>query len=224
MATKKTMKKTPKAELVYAYTVYGGVLKSGISVIGVTPSHPESVFENLKKVYGDDIKGRFVKCTKDFEEVETEITEKLEEFNMNDLIYKQSVADIVKVLKEVTGATKCATMGIYKTEKTDKQANESESEVESEAEPEPVATKKTTKAVKKDAEAAPAKVKAEKPKVAEKKAEKPKAEKPKAEKTKGKKATAPLDESDDEVPVKKSNNTKIVVSDDEDDEDDEENN
>ena len=79
-ATKST--KIPKIppQHVYAYVFNGGALKQNHCIIGVSKDHPETeVFNNLTIYCGGDIKGKYYKCTKSLEEVQTFIDDNFNE-------------------------------------------------------------------------------------------------------------------------------------------------
>jgi len=69
-----------KAPVVYAFVLYGGIITKGYTYVKITNEHPESEeYEKYKEFYGDDVKGRYVKCAKDFDEVKTAVAEALAE-------------------------------------------------------------------------------------------------------------------------------------------------
>ena len=122
-----------KTPVVYAYVLYGGVMKGGYTYVDVSEQHPEvDLFDNFKPYFGD-IKGRYVKCQKPLDEIKEGIAEALAEHKYSDdseYLYKRNMEDVVKVLKSVTGAKQASTMGVYGTKDTE--------EAEQEVQPEPV--------------------------------------------------------------------------------------
>ncbi len=116
---------TKKAQTVYAWLGYGGVFKAGYSYITTTTTHPETELDAMKKYYGDEFKGRWVKSTQSIESLTESLNEKLEEHKYSGDLYKISTSDGVKILKEVFGCSKCSTMGVYE----DKEDKEEEEEV-----------------------------------------------------------------------------------------------
>jgi hypothetical protein len=126
---------TVKSTNVYTYAMYGGIIKGGYVVVGYTDRCPEDdFFDSFKEKYGYDVKGRYVKCSKPLEEVKTGIVEALTEYKYGDSesLYKYNVTDIVKVFKEITGAKKANTLGVYdstesKPKRTSKKSKETAS-------------------------------------------------------------------------------------------------
>jgi len=156
MATKKTDKvskaKAVKKPTIYASCIYGGALKSGYSIIQASHEHPEIIFEQLKKYYGCDIKGRFCKSTNSIETILEIIEKDLEDKKdaKSDILYKESVTDIIKVIKKATDAKKCTTMGVYEKEIDKENEKESEESDDNEAESETVFKNVENKTAKKN--------------------------------------------------------------------------
>jgi hypothetical protein len=120
MASKAKQVKVPN---VYAFVLYGGVIKAGYTYVETSAQHPEAeqdgeiLFDSYKKYFGNDLKGRYVKCQKPLEEITNSIAEALSEhkYEESENLYKYNASDVVKVFKEVTGAKQCSTMGVYET-------------------------------------------------------------------------------------------------------------
>ena len=80
------MSKTNKStkthtQYVYASVFNGGVLKQNHCVVSVSIEHPETtVFNELKKYYGNDIKGAYYKCPKSLADVQAGINFKLNKY------------------------------------------------------------------------------------------------------------------------------------------------
>ena len=117
--------KQTKAPTVYAFVLYNGFITRGCTFVTVSSTHPESevdgeiIFDSYKQYYSDDVKGRYVKSVKSIDEIVQELSEKLENVvYTKDSIFlcRSNVTDVVKVLKEVTGAKQCSTMGVYATD------------------------------------------------------------------------------------------------------------
>jgi hypothetical protein len=115
--------KQSKAPTIYAYVLYGGIIKAGHTYVDTSSQHPEaeqdgeSLFDSYKKYFGNDLKGRYVKCQKSLDEISEGINEALvdSKYEDSDYIYKKNVSDVVATLKEVTGAKQASTMGVYET-------------------------------------------------------------------------------------------------------------
>ena len=113
--------KQVKAPTVYAFVLYNGFITRGCTYVKVTSAHPEAdEFETYKQYYSDDVKGRYVKCQKSIDDIVEGLTEKLAnvvftEEEEKTFLCKSNVTDVVKVLKEVTGAKQCSTMGVFET-------------------------------------------------------------------------------------------------------------
>jgi hypothetical protein len=221
---------TKKAQTVYAWLGYGGVFKAGYSYITITTTYPETELDDMKKYYGDEFKGRWVKSTQSIESLTETLNEKLEEHKYSGNLYKISTSDGVKILKEVFGCTKCSTMGVYEDKedkdeeevKETKEVKEIKKEVKEEAKPK---DKKQTKAepeevkeVKKEKKQT---IKAEPEEVKEtKQAKESKKTKPEAEKKKVKKIESDDEEEAPKKTKKSSTKTQIVLSDSSDEEED----
>lgn len=198
--------KQPKAPTVYAFVLYNGFITRGCTFVTVSSTHPETevdgeiVFDSYKQYYSDDVKGRYVKSVKSIDEIVEGLSEKLENVvYTKDSIFlcRSNVTDVVKVLKEVTGAKQCSTMGVYgtdeqeteeksttkkvlpKTAKADEEVEDEESKTKKVAPKKTVPKKTTTKDVEQEEE----QVEQDKPvkKVAAKSVAKPKPSKPKVE-------------------------------------------
>jgi hypothetical protein len=143
-ATTKKANKTP-TQYVYAYVFNGGVLKQNHCIVGVSIEHPETtVFNELKKYYGNDIKGAFYRCSKTLDDVKAGITFKLSKFYLTDILYNNNFSETKKVLLEVTGLDRCSgTINVFHKKEDEEElvqkdvkpeTNDSESELESEDE------------------------------------------------------------------------------------------
>jgi hypothetical protein len=116
MSSKKT--KTLKQPTVYVSVFYGGIIKSGHSVIKISHDDSDDTFEEFKEYYGDNLKFRGVKCTKSIEYVEKEIIEKLDDDKkISNLIYQYNSTDIIKIIKEICEVSKCITKGVFASKK-----------------------------------------------------------------------------------------------------------
>ncbi len=228
---------TKKAQTVYAWLGYGGVLKAGYSYITITTTHPETELDAMKKYYGDEFKGRWVKSTQSIESLTESMKEKLEEHKYSGNLYKISASEGVRnILKEVFGCTKCSTMGVYEDKedkdeeekeiKETKEVKETKKEVKEEAKPkdkkqskaEPEDVKEVKKEKKQTAKAEPEEVKETKQ---AKESKESKKTKPEAEKKKVKKVDSDDEEEAPKKTKKSSTKTQIVLSDsDEDEEED----
>ena len=98
MATK--VNKVKGLPVVYAFALYGGVITKGYSYVKVSNDHPETIeFEKYKQYYGENVKGRFVKCVKSLDDVKQGVYEKLQE---------QLIERVEKAKKSVDDAKKIA--------------------------------------------------------------------------------------------------------------------
>lgn len=230
MATKTKTTKTVKAQKVYAGVTYGGGLKSGVCVVEVGTDLPDQRFEDLKEFYGDDIKLRYVKCEKPLDSVQDAIFEDLESCKLSKMLFKQSVTEIVKILKKATDAKKCTTLGVYTETETEKDGSAddgSDEEVEQKSTKKTEEVKQPKKVASKEVEA---KVEAKDTKKSSKKVEakvEVKVEsdeeeevevkaKPVAKKTKETKETKVAVKEDSKLKVK-SKSSKVDIEDDLDD-------
>ena len=175
MSGKSDKKASKSTQWVYAYVFNGGVLKQNHCVVGVSTEHPETtVFNELKKYYGNDIKGAFYKCSKSAEDIKAGIKFKLSKECLTDILYNCGYTDAKKVLLEVTGLKQCSgTINVYKEKEggddekpkdktepaTASDAEQSDAESEQEAVVETKSTSKGKgKAKAKEVEAEPEKV------------------------------------------------------------------
>ena len=103
-------------QYIYTYVFNGGVLKQNHCVIGVSVEHPETtVFNELKKYYGNEIKGAYYKCSKTEEEIRSGIKYKISDCFLTDIICNKNFTETKKILLEVTGLKQCSgTINIYK--------------------------------------------------------------------------------------------------------------
>lgn len=108
-----------KAPTVYAFVLYGGIIKGGYTYVETSAQHPEVeqdgniLFDSYKKYFGHDLKGKYVKCQKPLEEITDSIIKSLSEhkYGESDNIYRYNSTDVVKVLKEATGAKQAYSLG-----------------------------------------------------------------------------------------------------------------
>jgi len=208
--------KTP-TEYVYAYVFNGGVLKHNHCVVSVSKDHPETtVFNELKRYYGNDVKGAYYKCSKSLEEIQAGINYKLKEKALGEFLYNITFTDTKKILLDITGLKQSSgSINVYnKVETKDENANETEQKAETEEKKAKKASKSKKVESEDDAEDS-----------------EPESKKKSAKKTssKSKKVEAEVEDEDsepeDKKPVKKTsskqktNNTSIELSDDSDEED-----
>lgn len=215
MASKKA-NKTTVFTTNYVSCMWGAGLKGGVVYVASGASHPETVLEDLKKYYGNEIKGYYCKTVDTLESISTKLEKQLEDKNnLSQYLYEVKVTDIKKIIKTVTDSKTGSTMGPVKI----KAAKDDDEDDEEESEDEPEPPKKAVKETKKDEK----KTEKKEEKKDEKKADAKKvvAKEVKEKDTKKKEATAKITK---EEPVKKSNKTVINLSDDSDDDDDEEEN
>jgi hypothetical protein len=92
-------------------------MTKGYTYVKVTAAHPEvDEFEAFKEYFGCDLKGRYVKCQMSLDELAQGVADALINVKYSedsDYLYKLNVTEVVKTLKEVTGAKQCSTMGVY---------------------------------------------------------------------------------------------------------------
>ena len=145
------MSKTTKAtktstKYVYAYVFNGGVLKQNHCVVSVSEDHPETtVFNELKKYYGNDIKGAFYKCSKSLDDVQAGITFKLSKFALGEILYNNNFSETKKILLDVVGLKQCSgTINVY-----NKGGDDEETEQKAETD-EKKSTKKASKSKKEE--------------------------------------------------------------------------
>jgi hypothetical protein len=233
MPEKKSDSKTSKplkvkVPNVYAYIFYGGqVMKSGVGLIDVSDEHPEVKFNDYKKSYGNELKGRWVKCTISIDTVRDLVLQDLDEKKIGENLYKIDTTKAVEIIKKATGATKSTTIGVYskKAGEEKKDGSDEESEEDEEDDKSKIKkdtkTKKSSKSEKEEEEVEVKKTKAKdvkKAKVESDDEEDTKKSKSKSnEKTKKTTKKASKVESEDES-IKKSNNKQIVLSSDSEDE------
>ena len=160
--TSKSKTNKTSATYSYAYVFNGGVLKQNHNIVGASLDHPETtVWNEMKKYYGNDLKGAYYKSTKSVDDINAGIKFKLAKNQLNDMIYNEiSYSDTKKILLDVTGLKQCSgTINVYKKEGEDNGENNtpiekpevSDAESESESEPEEQVTK-TSKSSKAKAE------------------------------------------------------------------------
>jgi len=208
MATKKN--KTTVFTTNYVYCVYGGCLKVGLSYVTTGATHPETALEELKKFYGNEIKGYYCKTVDSLETISANLKKELKDkTNLSDYLFEVKVTDIKKIIKTVADSKTGSTMGPIKVKETKDEDNDSDDDEEEDDKPEP--QKKVSKETK---------VKDEKPK--EVKAAGEKKVEPVKKVTKDVKETK---KQDDKKKVTKedtkSNKTVIQLSDDSDDDEEE---
>ena len=195
-ATKTTKATKTPTQYVYAYVFNGGVLKQNHCVVSVTTEHPETtVFNELKRYYGNDVKGAYYKCSKSLEDVQAGITFKLSKFALGEILYNNNFTETKKILLDVTGLKQCSgTINVYNKGDDDDETEQKAEKVEQEE-------KKTEKK-------------------SDKKADKKSSSKDKGGDTKkaSKKVVNDGSDSDDDVQPK-TNNTSIELSDESDEED-----
>ena len=146
------MSKTTKAtktstKYVYAYVFNGGVLKQNHCVVSVSEDHPETtVFNELKKYYGNDIKGAFYKCSKSLDDVQAGITFKLSKFALGEILYNNNFSETKKILLDVVGLKQCSgTINVYNKGGGDDEETEQKAETD-----EKKSTKKASKSKKEE--------------------------------------------------------------------------
>ena len=130
----KTKTKTNKSNVVqqYAYIFNGGVLKQNYCIIGVGTDHQETtVFNELVKYYGKDIKGAYYKCSKTPEEINAGIKFKMGDSSLSEILYNKSWSDAKKILFEVTGV-KCKSINVY-TEKKPLESGKADADADADA-------------------------------------------------------------------------------------------
>lgn len=145
-ATKSTKATKTPTKYVYAYVFNGGVLKQNHCVVSVSEDHPETtVFNELKRYYGNDVKGAYYKCSKSLEDVQAGITFKLSKFALGEILYNNNFTETKKILLDVTGLKQCSgTINVYNK-------GEDGDEAEQKAEPEEKkSTKKASKSKKEE--------------------------------------------------------------------------
>lgn len=108
-ATKQTKATKAPTQYVYAYVFNGGVLKQNHCVVSVSTDHPETtIFNELKKYYGNDIKGAFYKCSKTVDEVQAGIDFKLKKYCLGEILFNHNFTETKKLLLEITGLKQCS--------------------------------------------------------------------------------------------------------------------
>ena len=219
MASKKN--KTTVFTTNYVYCVYGGAIKVGLSHVRTGATHPETVLEDLKKYYGNEIKGYYCKTVDSLESISTKLQKELEDKNsLSEYLYEVKVTDIKKIIKTVADSKTGTTMGPPKQKATEDDDDDEESEDDEKPEP----AKKVTKA-KDDKDTKEKDTKEKDTKVKETKAKDEKKVEPKKVATKEIKETKETKKVDTKKKVTKedpketkSNKTVIELSDDSDDE------
>jgi hypothetical protein len=140
MASKKN--KTTVFTTNYVYCVYGGAIKVGLSHVRTGATHPETVLEDLKKYYGNEIKGYYCKTVDSLESISTKLEEELKDKNgLSQYLYEVKVTDIKKIIKTVADSKTGTTMGPPK-----QKATEDDDDEESEEDEKVEVAKKITKA------------------------------------------------------------------------------
>lgn len=247
-ATKSTKATKTPTKYVYAYVFNGGVLKQNHCVVSVSEDHPETtVFNELKKYYGNDVKGAYYKCSKSLDDVQAGITFKLSKFALGEILYNNNFTETKKILLDVTGLKQCSgTINVYnkggddeeteqkaetEEKKSTKKASKSKKEiVENEDEDTEPEEKKPAKKTDKKASSKSKKVEAVEEAATDSELEEKKttkkskkaSSKPKSTDTKkaSKKVVNDDSDSDSDDDVKpKTNNTSIELSDESDEED-----
>ena len=127
----KTTKNT--TQYVYAYVFFGGVLKQNHCVVGVSVEHPETtVFNELKKYYGNDVKGAFYKCSKSLEDIQAGITFKLSKFCLTEILFQNGFTETKKILLDITGLKQCTgTINVFHKKDEDEDDAKQEPEKDS---------------------------------------------------------------------------------------------
>ncbi len=121
--TKATKATKTHTQYVYAYVFNGGVLKQNHCVVSVSTDHPETtIFNELKRYYGNDIKGAFYKCSKTLEEVQAGIDFKLKKHCLGEILFNHNFTETKKLLLEITGLKQCS--GTINTFKKDGDAED----------------------------------------------------------------------------------------------------
>ena len=218
MATKKN--KTTVFTTNYVYCVYGGGLKVGLSYVTTGATHPETALEELKKFYGNEIKGYYCKTVDSLETISENLKKELKDkTNLSDYLFEAKVTDIKKIIKTVADSKTGSTMGPIKVKETKDEDDDEDDDEEEDDKPEP--SKKAVKETKsKDEKTKETKVKDEKPKETKSKDEK-KVE-PVKKITKDVKETKKQDDKKKVTKEEtKSNKTVIQLSDDSDDDEEE---
>jgi len=212
MASKKN--KTTVFSSNYVYCVYGGAMKVGLCFVATGAAHAEISLEELKKYYGNEVKGYYCKSTESLTVLTEKLTESLtDKPKLSDNLYEVKVTDIKKMIKTVANSKTGSTMGPVKVKKSDEDEDD-DSEKSDKSEDEDESDEDTKK---KDTKKKPAKK--------ETKKESKKAEPEKAIKTKEVKEPKETKESKKKETKKvvkeepKSNKTVIELSDDSDEED-----
>lgn len=221
--TSKTLK--VKVPYVYVYIFYGGqVMKSGVGLIDVSDEHPEVRFNNYKKLYGDELKGRWVKCTISIDTVRDLVLQDLDEKKIGENLYKIDTTKAVEIIKKATGATKSTTIGVYSKKAGEEKKDGSDEDESEEDEDDKSKVKKDTKTKKSSKSEKEEEVEVKKTKAKEvKKAKVESDDEEDTKKSKSKEKTKKVSkkaskvESEDES-IKKTNNKQIVLSSDSEDE------
>jgi len=229
MTTKKN-KATTVFTTNYVYCVYGDGLKVQYSYIESSATHPETKLDELKKYYGNGIKGFYCKTTESFESITEKLQKELEDkTSHSDYLYELKVTDAKKIIRSVTGAKTGSTMGPPKVKSSDKKEDEEdedddddEDDEDDDEKEEPEVKKKAVKESKtKDVKEAKKETESKKKETESKKKEtesKKKETESKKKETESKKKEAKIVK---EEKIVKSNKTVIEISDDSDE--DEEN-
>jgi len=215
-ATKQTKATKAPTQYVYAYVFNGGVLKQNHCVVSVSTDHPETtIFNDLKRYYGNDIKGAFYKCSKTVEEVQAGIDFKLKKYCLGEIIFNHNFTETKKLLLEITGLKQCS--GTINTFKKDNDADDEEPAQKVAAKPETESDEEAES--ENDAEDSEPEEKTKKSKSKSKsEAKKEESKKAVAKKEESKKAVIKKEESK----TKKADSKKIEASEDEDEAEDSE--
>jgi len=192
-----------KVPNVYAYIFYGGpVMKSGVGLIGVSDEHPEVKFNDYKKSYGNELKGRWVKCTISIDTVRELVLQDLDEKKIGENLYKIDTTKAVEIIKKATGATKSTTIGVYSKKAGEEKKNGSDEESGEDEEDDKSKIKKDTKA--KDVKKAKVESDDEKD----------------TKKSKSNEKTKKITKASEDESIKKNNKQIVLSSDSEDEEED----
>jgi len=211
-----------KVPNVYAYIFYGGpVMKSGVGLIGVSDEHPEVKFNDYKKSYGNELKGRWVKCTISIDTVRELVLQDLDEKKIGENLYKIDTTKAVEIIKKATGATKSTTIGVYSKKAGEEKKNGSDEESGEDEEDDKSKIKKDTKTKKgskseKEKEVEVINTKAKDVKKAKVESDDEKDTK----KSKSNEKTKKITKASEDESIKKNNKQIVLSSDSEDEEED----
>ena len=219
MSNKGTKKNVKNTQYVYAYVFSGGVLKQNYCIVGVDEENPENaIFDELKKYYGNDIKGTYYKSTKSLDDIKAGISYKFADSCITELVYNKNMTDTKKILLDVSGLKKCSgtiNKKVSENVKTEEEPNNTTVKENKEK------SNKPSKKVESDSDDNESESELEEKKSSNKKVIKTEPE----EKKKNKKEVKTNDNdtkktsktskkvNDVEVNIKKNNTTSIVLSD-----------